>query len=132
PVVEHPGLNLELQRYAALTWRPGRESPIRARLSSHAFVPDPVWLQQLAGHFGISVMRNPDWLRPGLTVVDLLDRGAGEFGRLMGQNREDRMMPAKPGSDFDPVMLCGVNPEMRPAARFALSQSFHTHRDLRR
>jgi hypothetical protein len=129
--VDHPALDVELRRYAALTWRPGTKLPFRLGLSAHAFVPDRTWLQEVAGLVGDSILPVVP-LRDGASISDILSRSAGKFSNWMASAHRNGLFLSMPPDHFDAGLLCGTHPEMRPAARFALQQGFSTHYSLRR
>ena len=138
--IENPALDLELRRYAALTWRPGGKLAVSPPLTPYAFVPDPDWLRRVAAAHEADASVDA-WLASWLaytgtapTIVELLNTKANEFAtRLLRRDfKVDTLVPENPPDNFDAMLLLGDNPEMQPAARYALREAFRTHRDLYR
>lgn len=131
--IDHPGLDLELRRNVALTWRAGVPLPVQMRLTAHAFVPDAAWLQAVEDLTEKSILP-PEvaGLRNGASVAEILGRIATEFAQNLARKLGDGLLTTAARHDFDPMLFCGDDPEMRPAAKYALREAFPTYRDLRR
>jgi hypothetical protein len=89
-------------------------------LTVHAFVPDPTWVRAVAALTGDSITPRLAKLRDGVSISEILGSAAAEFSRPLARNGRVRLIPANLPDDFDPRLLFGDNPEMRPAAKFAL------------